>query len=148
MTRRSATPVRFESEVADRLVSFVGAHPGLSLSAAANLLVDEGLRMSEYPGIVFRSGPSGRRAGLSGGPDVWEAVRAVKSARQNEPDLSEKEIFSLVENNTGVPGSLLRIALNYWAAHSDEVDAEIDAADQAEATADVLWRREHDLLNH
>lgn len=27
--------------------------------------------MDEHPGIVFRSGPAGRRAGLAGGPDIW-----------------------------------------------------------------------------
>lgn len=62
MTKRSPTPVRFEDEVAKRLRSFVASHPGLSLSAAANLLVDEGLRTDEYPGVVFRDGPTGRRA--------------------------------------------------------------------------------------
>lgn len=27
-----------------------------------------------HPDIVFRDGPSGRRAGIVGGPDVWEVV--------------------------------------------------------------------------
>jgi hypothetical protein len=30
--------------------------------------------MEEHPGIAFRDGPSGRRAALAGGPDVWEAI--------------------------------------------------------------------------
>lgn len=30
--------------------------------------------MGEYPGIVFRSDPAGRRPGLVGGADVWEVV--------------------------------------------------------------------------
>jgi hypothetical protein len=102
MAKRSATPVRFEDEVAKRLASFVASHPGLSLSAAANLLVDEGLRTDEYPGVVFRDGPTGRRAGLAGGPDVWEVIRAVKSARSTEPELAEDELLSLVANNGGV----------------------------------------------
>src|SRR6266487_5136826 len=64
MTKRAATPVRFDERVGERLASFVAAHPGSSMSSAANRLVDEGLRMSEHPGIVFRDGPTGRRAGL------------------------------------------------------------------------------------
>ena len=81
MVRKSPTPVRFDADVANRLASFTAAHPGLSLSSAANLLVAEGLRMADHPGVVFRDGPTGRRAALAGGPDVWEVVRAVKSAR-------------------------------------------------------------------
>src|ERR1700736_5874402 len=102
MARRSPIPVRFDPEVARRLSSFAASHPGLSLSAAANLLVDEGLRTDEYPGVVFRDGPAGRRAGLAGGPDVWEVIRAVKSARSAEPELAEDELLSLVANNGGV----------------------------------------------
>ncbi len=54
MSKRAATPVRFDPTVAERLSSFVAANPGMSLSSAANRLVDEALRMSEHPGIVFR----------------------------------------------------------------------------------------------
>jgi hypothetical protein len=38
MTKRSATPVRFDSAVAERLTSFAAANPGMSLSSAANRL--------------------------------------------------------------------------------------------------------------
>ena len=41
MSKRAATPVRFDPAVADRLASFVAANPGMSLSSAANRLVDE-----------------------------------------------------------------------------------------------------------
>ena len=136
MTRRSPTPVRFDTEVAGRLASFAASHPGLSLSAAANLLVDEGLRMAEHPGVVFRDGPTGRRASLGGGPDVWEIIRAVKSARTAEPDLSEDDLLALVVDNTGVPLRMMRTALSYWSSFPAEVDAEIVAADHAETAAD------------
>src|ERR1700684_647649 len=46
--------------------------PRQSLSSAANRLVDEALRTSERAVITFRPGPTGRRAGLASGPDVWE----------------------------------------------------------------------------
>ncbi|MGA2830658.1 MAG: hypothetical protein ABSF03_31600, partial [Streptosporangiaceae bacterium] len=59
--------------------------------------------MSEHPGIVFRAGPTGRRASLASGPDVWEAVRAIKSARTAEPGLAEDDVLSLVSGSTGVP---------------------------------------------
>jgi hypothetical protein len=111
MSKRAATPVRFDPAVAERLSSFVAANPGMSLSSAANRLVDEALRMSEHPGIVFRPGPTGRRAGLVGGPDVWEVVRAVKSARAVEPGLAEDDLLTLVAENTGLPARLTRVAV-------------------------------------
>jgi hypothetical protein len=146
MSKRAATPVRFDPAVAERLSSFVAAHPGMSLSSAANRLVDEALRMSEHPGIVFRPGPTGRRAGLVAGPDVWEIIRAVKSARAHEPDLAEDDLLMLAAENTGVPIRLIRVAVRYWASYPEEIDAEITAAESAEDAAEDAWRRERDLL--
>jgi hypothetical protein len=146
MTKRAATPVRFDTAVAERLSSFVAANPGMSLSSAANRLVDEALRMSEHPGIVFRPGPTGRRAGLVAGPDVWEVVRAVMSARAHDPDLAEDDLLTLVAGNTGVPARLIRAAVRYWASYPGDIDAEITAAEAAEAAAEDAWRRERDLL--
>ncbi len=146
MTRRSPTPVRFEDGVAKRLASFVASHPGLSLSAAANLLVDEGLRTVECPGVVFRDGPAGRRAGLAGGPDVWEVIGAVKLARSAEPQLDEDELLSLVSDNSGVALAKVRTAVRYWSSYPAEIDCWIAAAQDAEVVAEVAWRRERDLL--
>lgn len=146
MVKRAATPVRFDMAVADRLSAFVVANPGMSLSSAANRLVDEALRMNEHPGIVFRPGPTGRRAGLVGGPDVWEVIRAVKSARAAEPGLAEDDLLALVAENTGIPVRLTRAAVRYWASYAEEIDAEIAAAEVAEAAAEDAWRRERQLL--
>jgi hypothetical protein len=146
MSKRAATPVRFDAAVAERLSSFVAANPGMSLSSAANRLVDEALRVSEHPGIVFRPGPTGRRAGLAGGPDAWEAVRAIKSGRAAEPGLAEDDLLAMVGGNTGVPVRLLRIAIRYWACYPAEIDAEIAAADRAEELAGQAWQREQRLL--
>jgi hypothetical protein len=146
MTKRAATPVRFDTTVADRLASFAAANPGMSLSSAANRLVDEALRMSEHPGIMFRPGPTGRRAGLAAGPDVWEIVRAVRSGRASEPDLPEDDLLAMVAANTGLPARLIRVAIRYWASYPDEIDAEIAAAETAEAAAEDTWRRERQLL--
>src|SRR5262249_18026827 len=52
--------------------------------------VEEGLRMTEHPGVVFRDGPTGLRVGLVDGPDVWEVARALQSARAAEPELTEE----------------------------------------------------------
>src|SRR5258708_1948009 len=146
MSKRAATPVRFDTTVAERLASFAAANPGMSLSSAANRLVDEALRMTEHPGIVFRPGPTGRRAGLVGGPDVWEVVRSVKSARPSEPALPKDDLLTLLAENTGIPVRLIRVAIRYWASYPIEIDAEIAAAEAAEEAAENAWRRERQLL--
>lgn len=51
---------------------------GKTRSEFVRTLLEEGLRMEAHPGIVFRSGPAGRRPGLAGGPDVWEVVRVSR----------------------------------------------------------------------
>jgi len=118
----------------------------MSLSSAANRLVDESLRMAEHPGVIFKPGPTGRRAALAGGPDVWEIIRAIGSARAAEPGLNSDDLLSLVSDNTGVALHLLTTAVRYWAAFPAEVDAEIAAADAAEEAAERAWLRERQLL--
>src|SRR6266705_6066498 len=121
MSKRAATPVRFDTAVAERLASFVAANPGMSLSSAANRLVDEALRMAEHPGVIFQSGPTGRRAALAGGPDVWEVIRAIKSAHSAEPRLNSDDLISLVSDNTGIALRLVNTVVRYWAAYPSEV---------------------------
>jgi hypothetical protein len=117
----------------DRLSSYAARHPGQTRSAIAARYVDEGLRMDEHAGILFRDGPGGRRATVVGGPDVWELVRAVKVARAAEPDLTSPDLLAMLEDNTGVPERMIRTALDYWGAYPDEVDRLIDYAERAEA---------------
>ena len=102
--------------------------------------------MTEHPGIIFRTGPTGRRAALAGGPDIWEVIRAVKSSHTAEPELARDDLLTLVSDNTGVTAHLLSIAVRYWAAYPEEVDSEIAAADSAEEAAERAWLRERQLL--
>jgi hypothetical protein len=129
----SPTSVRFDQPVSDRLTSYVARHPGSSRSSVAARYVDEGLRMDEHPGILFRDGPAGRRATLVGGPDVWEIVRTVKAARAAEPELPEPELLAMLEDNAGITQRMIRIALGYWGAYPQEVDTLVRYAEQAEA---------------
>lgn len=102
--------------------------------------------MTEHPGIIFRPGPTGRRAALTGGPDVWEVIRAIKSARAAEPGLHDDDLLSLVSGNTGIAPRLLSAAVRYWAAYPGEIDAEIAVADAAEEAAEQAWLRERQLM--
>jgi hypothetical protein len=143
-----ATPssIRFDPEVLRRLSGYVAAHPGTTLSSAGNRLVDEALRSQEHPLVIFRDGPAGRRARLAGGPDVFQIVRAVNSARQAEPTLTSTELVGLVSETSGVPEALIRAAIAYWADYPAEVDALVARADEEEARARQRWEREQGLL--
>lgn len=103
--------------------------------------------MQEHPGVVFRDGPTGRRAALAGGPDVWEVVRDVQLARTAEPTPSADEVVAHVSDRSGLARRLIRIAVAYWAAYPDEIDERITRTKEAEATALERWTRERDLLN-
>jgi len=139
--------VRFEPAVLERLRRYVRAHPGLSASAVTSRFVDEALRMEEHPGVLFRDGPSGRRAVLIGGPDVWEVVRVVQSARSSEPALDAEAVIGLAVETTGLPRARVRVAVDYWVAHPDEIEQQIQDAEEAERVAAELWQRERRLLS-
>lgn len=128
----SPRSIRFEARTLDKLASYASRHPGMTGSGAAALLVEEGLRMDAHPGIVFREGPTGRRAVLVTGPDVWEVIKAVRDARAAEPELSPTEILELVRDNTGLDEASIRVAVDYYGAFPDEIEVQLTAADDAE----------------
>lgn len=139
--------IRLEPHVTDRLRSYVTRHPGLSSAAVAARLVDEGLRMDEHPGIVFRDGPMGRRAVVVGGPDVWQIVSAVRAARFANPRASQKAVLALVAENGGLAPRLVDIAITYWSSYPDEVEALVDEAARAEQTLREMSERTERLLS-
>src|ERR1700726_4365865 len=65
--------VRLDDRLAERLRLRARA-AGESLSDRLRRYADEGGRRDEHPMTPFRAGPTGRRAGLIGGPDVWEVA--------------------------------------------------------------------------
>ncbi|MBA3303406.1 MAG: ribbon-helix-helix protein, CopG family, partial [Acidimicrobiia bacterium] len=71
------TSFRLPEELLARLDE-EGRTAGSSLSALVVSLLDEGLKTRRFPGIAYRPGPTGRRAGLVAGPDVWEVVRDLR----------------------------------------------------------------------
>jgi len=114
---------------------------GQSRSALAKQLLEEGLRMEQHPGIVFRSGPGGRRAGLMGGPDVWEVVGALSGA-----DGGEAESLAEIGERTGLSTDQIGAALRYYADHTDEVAGWIRRVEAEAERAEASWRRGLSLL--
>ena len=99
--------------------------------------------MEQHPGIVFRSGPGGRRAGLIGGPDVWEVVRAVRAGTEAEQVAATRDDLA---ERVGVTPDLLGAALGYYAEHRDEIDDWLRRLDEEAARAEAAWRGERELL--
>jgi hypothetical protein len=89
-------------------------------------LLDEGLKTGRFPGVVYRDGPAGRRAALAGGPDVWEVVRAVRAVSGG----GEARV-KLVARETEIPERLVRLAIEFAAAFSEEVDERIRLDEEA-----------------
>jgi len=133
--------IRFDERLLDRLRRRAQASPGATPSGLAQRLVDEGLRMAEHPGVVFKDGPSGRRAALAFGPDIWEIVKFLREV--DERGLNAVEAAAEV---LGLPESRVRIALHYYSAYPHEIDAEITQADEESRAAEAAWEAEQRLL--
>ena len=138
--------VRFEEGVLSRLNRYVKEHPGSSSSSVANMFIDEALRTYEHPGIVFQAGPTGRRATLSGGPDVWEVITALHAIRDETPGVGEELLLREVSEVTGLTIAQVRIVLRYYAAYPDEVDERITLNREVAEREEQLWTAQQTIL--
>ena len=120
--------VRLEDGLAQRLRLRARA-AGETLSDRLRRYSEEGVRRDEHPLVTFRDGPTGRRAGLVGGPDVWEVVMWIEEL-WGEVDL----VTTLVEEST-LTRAQIDAVLRYRVAYPDEVDARIDLHRQETAAA-------------
>lgn len=143
MTREDRTvpfSARWDVEVVERLKRRSEA-TGTNRSRLALRYVDEGTRMDDHPGIIFRDGPGGRRGALAGGPDVWEVISTLKSgkARGARGVAATARLLDLSELQ-------VRTAVRYYGAYPNEID-ERTKRNVAEAdAAEAAWRREQAAL--
>jgi CopG-like RHH_1 or ribbon-helix-helix domain, RHH_5 len=121
------TSFRLSEDLLGRLEEEASA-TGLSVSALVTSLLDEGLKTRRFPEVVFRDGPAGRRAGLAGGPDVWEVIRDVRVASGRGEGRIRR-----VATDSGLAQRLVRLAVDFYAAFPDEVDARIAVDERAAA---------------
>lgn len=133
--------LRLEEGLLERLEA-ESRRAGQSRSQLAKTLLEEGLRMAKHPGIVFRSGPAGRRPGLAGGPDVWEVARVFRGV-----DTHGENALALTATLIGVTPEQARTALRYYAEFRDEIDEWVRNVDEEASRAEAAWRREQDLLS-
>lgn len=115
---------------------------GASIAGLAQRLIDEGLRMADHPGVIFKDGPSGRRAALAYGPDIWEVVTFLREIDERGPAAVDAaaEVFA-------ADASRISTAISYYADYSDEIDAEIADADDASRRAEDAWRVQQRLIS-
>jgi hypothetical protein len=124
--RTRSFSARFSAEVIDELEAHSN-RIGESKARVAERLIDEGLQLEEFPGIIFRSGPAGRRAGIAGGPDVWEIIRDLKRAAAE----GKRDPIQAVAIMTGLDRTRIELAAAYYAAHPDDIDERIQIEEQS-----------------
>jgi hypothetical protein len=122
--------VRLEDSLAQRLRLRARA-AGETLSDRLRRYAEEGVRRDEHPLITFRDGPAGRRAGLVGGPDVWEVVMWVEELA------GERDPVALLVDESTLSRPPIEAALRYRAAYPEEVDARIELHRQDTAAASL-----------
>lgn len=132
--------IRFEPALLDRLRRGAASRD-TTPSGLAQRLVDEGLRAQEFAGVAFRDGPSGRRAGIVAGPDVWEIAAALRDS-----ELRGDEAIEDVAADLSISVSKVRTALSYYGAYSHEIDTEIAANERAAEDAQRSWESQQRLL--
>lgn len=137
----SPLSVRFDHDVLDRLRRRAAGTPGATPSGLVQRLVDEGLRMAEHPGVVFKDGPGGRRAALRVGPDIWELVKFLR-----EIDERGEQAIGAVSEVFAIPEAVVRTGLDYYTSYSGEIDTWITDADATSERAEQAWRQQQELL--
>lgn len=114
---------------------------GMTATALLERLITEGIDVLDHSGIVFRGPTNGRRAGLAGGPDVWEVV-----ARLRELDGPEESRIRTLAQESALHPRLIRAALDYAARHRDEVIGRIEARESAISEGQEITQARQALL--
>jgi hypothetical protein len=127
---------RLDAGVVERLERR-GARAGLNKSRLAERYIDEGVRMDDHPGIVFRDGPTGRRAGLAAGPDVWEVIGAL---RANGPEGDES--IQATAEWLSLSVRQVRDAIGYYNEYPDDTDDRIRRNQDDADAAEQRWREQ------
>lgn len=102
--------------------------PGQRRSDALRQVVIEGVTTRDFPMVVWRDGPSGRRPGLRGGPDIEEIV-AVANLYNKDVSLAD------VAAEVGVSEQDVADALRFRVAYGEIMDDRLAIRHRALALA-------------
>ena len=133
--------IRFSAEPVHRRLKDSARRRRVGVSALAERLIDEGLRMEAHPAIAFREGPTGRRAALAGGPEVADVVGSIVGG-----DVPVEQRRARAAEMLGLTPSMVDAAMAYYADHTEEIDAELLERRRAADEAEAAWRRQRALL--
>lgn len=127
--------LRMSAEILDRL-DRRARHRGEAKSRTAERLIDEGLRMEDHPGIVFRDGPAGRRAALAVGPDVWEVISTLQGT-----GLKGEQAIAATAEWGSLAVAQVRAAVRYYADFREEIDERISRNREEADRQQAAWER-------
>ena len=142
--RHTSAPKPFSIRMSPRTLARLEADArrrGEPKARAAERLIDEGLRMADHPGIVFRDGPAGRRAGLAGGPDVWEVIEALKGS-----EMTGEAAVDAAAQWGGLTPAQVGLAVRYYGDFREEIDERIDTNRHEAERLREAWERARDAL--
>lgn len=108
--------VQFSEALAEK-IRHLAAIDHRSPGEMVRLLAEEAIEMREFPQVVFTNDPTGRRATLIHGPDVWEIIEPYLVAGKDWQVLRD----SYPERDE----ALLRTAVRYYEAYPAEIEARI-----------------------
>jgi len=123
---RPSVPAHLEIDSTRALSGSAYAHPATA-----------GGGCCEHPGIVIRSGPTGPRAALFDGPDVWEVIAASHALGEEDPTRHGEVLRSELRTVTGLTAAQVAAALDYYAAHPEDIDTRIAGNNEGAERAGV-----------
>ncbi len=91
--------------------------------------------------MTFKDGPTGRRAALVTGPDLWEVIKTLRELDERGPRAVEAAAELL-----NLPVAKVRTALRYYLDYREEIDAEIEQADAESRAAEEADQAQLRLL--
>ena len=83
--------------------------------------MDEAPRLREFPGIVFRTGPAGRRPAVEERLDLWEVIATWNGWNGDAAEVCEQLGLSLDH---------LNLAIAYYKRYPEEIDEWIRRNDE------------------
>ncbi len=117
MTMSKVISLRLQDDQVTRLQRTARAL-GRTLSEAASLLIEEGLRQREFAFVEFRDSPVGRQAYLQGTRlAVWHVVMIARSYGGDVDRTAE---------HLGIPARQVAAALQYAAVYPSEIESAIE----------------------
>lgn len=114
MQRVNTLNIPLTGEQDERLQQLAQRHNAKDIVVTALRLIEEGMRLDEFPWIVFRDTPYGRQAFVEGtGLTVWEAIATLRAYKENTEAAAEA---------LGWPPFKMAAAQNYARAYANEIN--------------------------